>query len=70
MSEQTFTTADVAKHRDEENGFWLIVENNVYDVTSAFLPLSPPCPAPHPSVAFPRSPSQAVKALPSSENAC
>jgi hypothetical protein len=31
---QTYTTADVAKHKDAENGFWLIVENDVYDVTS------------------------------------
>lgn len=31
---QTYTTADVAKHKDAENGYWLIVENDVYDVTS------------------------------------
>lgn len=30
----TFTTSDVAKHKDAENGYWLIVENDVYDVTS------------------------------------
>ena len=33
MSE-SYTTADVQKHKDEANGFWLIVENDVYDVTS------------------------------------
>lgn len=33
MSE-TYTTAEVGKHKDEANGFWLIVENDVYDVTS------------------------------------
>jgi hypothetical protein len=31
---QTHTTAEVAKHRDDANGYWLIVENDVYDVTS------------------------------------
>ncbi len=42
MSE-TFTTADVAKHKDAENGYWLIVENDVYDVTSeTSLPPFPP----------------------------
>lgn len=35
---QTYTTADVAKHKDAENGFWLIVENDVYDVTSKRMP--------------------------------
>ena len=34
MSE-SYTTADVQKHKDEANGFWLIVENDVYDVTRA-----------------------------------
>lgn len=33
MSE-TYTTAEVQKHKDEANGFWLIVENDVYNVTS------------------------------------
>ena len=33
MSE-SYTTADVQKHKDEANGFWLIVENDVHDVTS------------------------------------
>lgn len=31
---QTYSTAEVAKHKDEENGMWLIVENDVYDITS------------------------------------
>jgi hypothetical protein len=39
MSE-TYTTAEVQKHKDEANGFWLIVENDVYDVTSMTI-LSP-----------------------------
>ncbi|CAM1501106.1 Fc.00g102680.m01.CDS01 [Cosmosporella sp. VM-42] len=30
---ETYTTADVGKHKDEENGYWIIVENDVYDVT-------------------------------------
>ncbi|KAG9251243.1 cytochrome b5-like heme/steroid binding domain-containing protein [Emericellopsis atlantica] len=33
---KTYTTADVAQHKDESNGYWLIVENDVYDV-SKFL---------------------------------
>jgi len=31
---KTYTTADVAQHKDESNGYWLIVENDVYDVSS------------------------------------
>ncbi|KAK0384986.1 hypothetical protein NLU13_7464 [Sarocladium strictum] len=30
---QTYSTAEVAKHKSEADGFWLIVENDVYDVT-------------------------------------
>lgn len=41
---QTYTTADVAKHKDAENGFWLIVENDVYDVTSKDIPSLPTMP--------------------------
>ncbi|KAJ4265579.1 hypothetical protein ACHAPJ_007905 [Fusarium lateritium] len=33
---ETYTTAEVGKHKDEASGFWLIVENDVYDV-SKFL---------------------------------
>ena len=35
---KTFTTADVAQHKDEANGYWLIVENDVYDVSSMLRP--------------------------------
>lgn len=41
MADKSFTTADVGTHNNDENGYWLIVENNVYDVTSAFFPLPP-----------------------------
>jgi cytochrome b involved in lipid metabolism len=34
MADKTFTTADVAKHKDADNGLWIIIENDVYDVTS------------------------------------
>ncbi|PNY26236.1 cytochrome b5 [Tolypocladium capitatum] len=33
MSDNKFSTADVASHRDEANGYWLIIENDVYDVS-------------------------------------
>jgi hypothetical protein len=36
MSE-SYSTAEVAKHKSDADGFWLIVENNVYDVTSESL---------------------------------
>ncbi|KAH7326087.1 cytochrome b5-like heme/steroid binding domain-containing protein [Stachybotrys elegans] len=29
----SYTIAEVAKHKDDANGYWLIVENEVYDVT-------------------------------------
>ncbi|KAH6899921.1 cytochrome b5-like heme/steroid binding domain-containing protein [Thelonectria olida] len=32
MSSQ-YTTAEVGKHKSEADGFWLIVETDVYDVT-------------------------------------
>lgn len=38
MADKSFTTADVSSHKDDANGFWLIVEDGVYDVTSAFFP--------------------------------
>ena len=41
MSDKSFTTADVGSHNNDEKGYWLIVENNVYDVTSAFPPSFP-----------------------------
>lgn len=33
MSNQ-YTVADVAKHKDESNGMWIIVDSGVYDITS------------------------------------
>lgn len=37
---KTFTTADVSPHKDDSNGYWIIVENDVYDLTSK--PTLPP----------------------------
>lgn len=37
MSE-TYTVSDVQKHKTEADGMWIIVENNVYDITSMFFP--------------------------------
>lgn len=31
---KTFTAKDVAEHKDEKNGVWIIVDSDVYDVTS------------------------------------
>lgn len=36
MSKQ-YTTADVAQHKDEANGMWIIVDTGVYDITSMTL---------------------------------
>ncbi|CAN8106031.1 unnamed protein product [Discula destructiva] len=33
MSKQ-FTTAEVAQHKDESNGMWIIVDTGVYDITN------------------------------------
>ncbi|KAG6358596.1 hypothetical protein INS49_012114 [Diaporthe citri] len=33
MSNQ-YTVADVAKHKDESNGMWIIVDSGVYDITN------------------------------------
>jgi len=40
MSDKAFTMAEVAKHKDAESGIWVIVEADVYDVTSKFFPSS------------------------------
>lgn len=40
MTDKSFTTAEVGSHNNDEKGYWLIVENNVYDVTSAPFPPS------------------------------
>jgi hypothetical protein len=37
---QSYSTAEVAKHKSEADGFWLIVEGSVYDVTSELVPYS------------------------------
>lgn len=40
MSNQ-YSVADVAKHKDESNGMWIIVDSGVYDITSEHhLPIS------------------------------
>jgi cytochrome b involved in lipid metabolism len=36
---KTFSTADVAAHKDAEKGIYIIVDDNVYDVTG-ISPLS------------------------------
>lgn len=36
MSNQ-YTVAEVAKHKDEANGLWIIVDSGVYDITSEYL---------------------------------
>jgi cytochrome b involved in lipid metabolism len=38
----SYSLAEVAKHKDDASGFWLVVENQVYDVTStpAYLCIS------------------------------
>jgi hypothetical protein len=41
MSE-SYTAKDVAAHKDETSGFWITIDNGVYDVTSTTLPFSPP----------------------------
>lgn len=63
---QTYSTAEVAKHKDEENGMWLIVENDVYDITSKRDPppntfLTLPIPYRIPTFSLPsHHPSRAV----------
>ncbi|KAI1454521.1 cytochrome b5 [Annulohypoxylon moriforme] len=31
---KTFTTKDVAEHKDEQNGMYIIVDSGVYDITN------------------------------------
>ncbi|KAI1418673.1 cytochrome b5 [Hypoxylon sp. FL1857] len=31
---KTFTAKDVAEHKDEQNGMYIIVDNGVYDITN------------------------------------
>lgn len=38
---ENYTIADVAQHKDDANGYWVIVENEVYDVSSTFAPTKP-----------------------------
>jgi len=33
---KTFSPSEVAAHKDAENGMYLIIDENVYDVTSMF----------------------------------
>lgn len=42
MADKKITAAEVGQHKDDSNGYWLIVENKVYDVTSASSPLAVP----------------------------
>jgi len=36
---KTFTKAEVANHKDEKEGMYIIVDDGVYDITSAYSPL-------------------------------
>ncbi|KAF3058447.1 hypothetical protein GL218_05708 [Daldinia childiae] len=36
---QTFTAKDVADHKDEKNGMYIIVDSGVYDITSEAIPV-------------------------------
>jgi cytochrome b involved in lipid metabolism len=53
MSEK-YTVADVGAHKDEASGIWIIVENDVYDVTSkcpsSLWHTNPPTPASTPKL--------------------
>jgi cytochrome b involved in lipid metabolism len=37
---KTFSVAEVAEHKDAEKGMYIIVDENVYDVTGMFFFLS------------------------------
>jgi hypothetical protein len=63
---KTFSTADVAAHKDADSGIYIIVDENVYDVTGIYpFPLSPPLIPPLPSYLSPLSPTN-LPILPSS----
>jgi hypothetical protein len=34
---KTFTVAEVAKHKDEKDGMYIIIDSGVYDIASMFL---------------------------------
>jgi cytochrome b involved in lipid metabolism len=36
MATKVFTVSDVAKHTDEKDGMYIIVDTGVYDITSTF----------------------------------
>jgi hypothetical protein len=55
MSKQ-FTPADVASHKDASSGMYIIIDENVYDVTG-LSPFLPP-PGRLPNYPFPSSPSK------------
>ena len=33
---KSFTTAEVAKHKDEKEGIYIIIDTGVYDITGTF----------------------------------
>lgn len=43
MSDKQFTVQEVAQHKDDSKGLYIIVDNNVYDVTSKLFPIIPTC---------------------------
>ena len=47
---KTFSPADVASHKDASNGVYIIIDENVYDVTG--MPPIPPSPAREPPIPF------------------
>lgn len=32
------TLEEVSKHNSEKNGVWLVIDNNVYDMSSLYVP--------------------------------
>jgi predicted heme/steroid binding protein len=36
---KTLTQDEVAKHNSEKNGVWIVVDNNVYDMSSLYVAL-------------------------------